>query len=98
MRDSLVDFSRVMQPLHDKLEAVLKVVRRTKRLAAGAALTWDVDDLAAFKDARQLLATSQTLHYPSQDASIVLMSEASERGWGIVVTQVGGWLDGVSVT
>eukprot|EP00644_Phytophthora_capsici_P018720 jgi/Phyca11/132575/e_gw1.182.14.1 len=69
MRDSLMDFSRVMEPLHDKLEAVLKVVGRTKRLAAGAALQWDARDKAAFEDARNLLATSQTLHHPAQDAS-----------------------------
>ncbi|POM72163.1 Hypothetical protein PHPALM_11167 [Phytophthora palmivora] len=70
MRDSLMDYSRVMQPLHDKLEAVLKVVGRTKRLAAGAAIPWTTADTNAFETARQLLTTSKTLHYPSQNASI----------------------------
>ncbi|OWZ17417.1 hypothetical protein PHMEG_0008641 [Phytophthora megakarya] len=32
MRDSLLDYRRVMRPLHGKLEEVLKVVGRTKRL------------------------------------------------------------------
>ncbi|OWZ11150.1 hypothetical protein PHMEG_00015873 [Phytophthora megakarya] len=73
-------------------------VGRTKILAAGAAIAWDTTDITAFEQARQLLATSQTLHYPSQDASIVLMSDASDRGWGLVVTQIRNWVDGVSVT
>ncbi|POM57618.1 Hypothetical protein PHPALM_37843 [Phytophthora palmivora] len=106
MRGSLMDYSRVIQPLHDKLEAVLKVVGRTKRLAAGAAITWTAADSTAFETARrtafetarQLLTTSQTLHYPSQNASIVLMSDASDRGWGSIVTQVKDWVDGLPVT
>ncbi|POM62981.1 hypothetical protein PHPALM_27807 [Phytophthora palmivora] len=97
MRDSLMDYSRVM-PLHDKLEAVLKVVGRTKRLAAGAAIPWTTADTNAFETARQLLTTSKTLHYPSQNASIVLMPDASDRGWGLVVTQVKDWVDGLPVT
>ncbi|POM62866.1 LOW QUALITY PROTEIN: hypothetical protein PHPALM_27929 [Phytophthora palmivora] len=93
MRDSLMDYSRVMQPLHDKLEGGC-----TKRLAAGAAITWTAADTTAFETARPLLTTSQTLHYPSQNASIVLMSDASDRGWGLVVTQVKDWVDGLPVT
>ncbi|OWZ15860.1 hypothetical protein PHMEG_00010434 [Phytophthora megakarya] len=98
MRDSLMDYSRVMKPLHDKLEEVLKVVGRTKMWTAGATITWNGDDIAAFAAAHQLLTSAQTLHFPSADANICVMSDASDRGWGLVVSQVWHWIDGAPVT
>ncbi|OWZ15916.1 LOW QUALITY PROTEIN: hypothetical protein PHMEG_00010361 [Phytophthora megakarya] len=63
------------RPLHDQLEAVLKVMGRTKRLTAGAATVW-----------------------ATQDTSIVLISDASDRGLGLLVTKVRNWVGVVSVT
>lgn len=52
MRDTLVDFARVMRPLHDKLEAILSVSGRTKKLAAGVVLAWTPDVEAMFVAAK----------------------------------------------
>eukprot|EP00644_Phytophthora_capsici_P015121 jgi/Phyca11/127755/e_gw1.71.203.1 len=80
MRDTLVDFARVMRPLHDKLEAILRVSGRTKKLAAG-----DEEDM--FQTAKQLLGSSQLLHFPKDSAIVCLFTDASDLGWGHVVTQ-----------
>ncbi|OWZ17585.1 LOW QUALITY PROTEIN: hypothetical protein PHMEG_0008462 [Phytophthora megakarya] len=83
MRNSLMYYS----PLHGQLGVVLIVVGRTKRLTAGAA-----------NDTQDTSASEQTLHYPSQEVKIVLMSDASDRGVGLLVTHVRNWVDVVSVT
>ncbi|KAE9062830.1 hypothetical protein PF007_g29768 [Phytophthora fragariae] len=92
-----MDYSRVMQPLHILLEAALQQVGRTKRLAAGFTLSWNDDDKAAFTTARNLLATTQLLHFPDDSASLCVFSDASERGWGLLVSQVREWNDALPV-
>ncbi|GMF16577.1 unnamed protein product [Phytophthora fragariaefolia] len=94
MRDTLMDFSRTMQPLLDKLEGVLSDAGRTKKLAAGVLLSWTHAEAAAFARATQYLRSSQTLHFPTQSTVLCVFSDASERGWGLVGTQVAHWNDG----
>lgn len=97
LRDSIMVYSRTRQPLHEMLEAALKQVDRTKRLAAEFMLTWTVNERSAFDTARPLLATKQLLHFPEDTANIFVFSDASERGWGLVTSQVRVWDDALPV-
>ncbi|GMF23876.1 unnamed protein product [Phytophthora fragariaefolia] len=92
MRDTIVDFARIMRPLHDKLEAVLRVCGRTKKMAAGTKLTWTTAEEGDFTAAKQLLSSSQLLHFPKPTAIVAVFSDASELGWGLVITQVECWV------
>jgi transposase InsO family protein len=97
MRESIADYGRAMQPLHAKLERALKQVGRTKKLAAGAILDWNKEDREAFSHAVKILGCSQKLHFPAADAIVCMFSDASERGWGLLVTQVLEWQAGRAV-
>ncbi|POM66226.1 Hypothetical protein PHPALM_17950 [Phytophthora palmivora] len=55
-RDTLVDYGRMVKPLHDKLESVLSTVGSTRRLAAGVTLVWNEDERTAFQNIKQLIA------------------------------------------
>lgn len=68
MRDSIMDYGRLMRPLHDKLEDILKQVGRTKRLAAGVILTWNESEHDGLDDARRSPASTQLLHFPVDSA------------------------------
>ncbi|TYZ58218.1 hypothetical protein PybrP1_006446 [[Pythium] brassicae (nom. inval.)] len=80
MRDALMDFGRVMEALHARFKAVLHVVGRTKTTGGRRA-------------ACALLSASQTLHFLSDNSEICVVTDASERGWGLAVTQVACWCD-----
>ncbi|POM60602.1 hypothetical protein PHPALM_30524 [Phytophthora palmivora] len=76
MRDTLVDFARVMCPLCGKLEAILSVSGRTKKLAAGAVLTRMPEEEDMFKAAKQLLGSSQPLRFPKASTIISVFTDA----------------------
>eukprot|EP00644_Phytophthora_capsici_P009356 jgi/Phyca11/107064/e_gw1.13.946.1 len=68
MRDTIVEFARVMRPLHDKLEHV--------------DLMWTQDEEDMFQTAKQLLGSSLLLHFPKDSAIVCLFTDASDVGGG----------------
>ncbi|GMF51975.1 unnamed protein product [Phytophthora fragariaefolia] len=77
---------------HDPARGVARVCGRTKKMAAGAKLTWTTAEEGDFTDAKQLLSSSQLLHFPKPTAIVAVFSDVSELGWGLVITQVESWV------
>ncbi|KAG2908584.1 hypothetical protein PC116_g13081 [Phytophthora cactorum] len=91
MRAGLVDYSRVAWPLQERLDAALAGTNKTKRAAAGIQLDLTMEELESFEAVKNLLAHSATLTYPNPSKQLVVMSDASDSGWGLVVSQVDQW-------
>ncbi|GMF19656.1 unnamed protein product [Phytophthora fragariaefolia] len=88
---NLVDYARVARPPQERLDSALSGTKKTKRAAAEVKfeLTWE--ELKSFRAVKNLLAHSATLTYPDPSKQLILMSDASDMGWGLVVTQVCQW-------
>ncbi|TMW59220.1 hypothetical protein Poli38472_007365 [Pythium oligandrum] len=98
MRDSIIDYARVVRPLQDKLDqALAKSSKRTKRAASAIPITLDDREKTAFDDVKDSLASAAMLVYPKQDAEMCLLTDASDIGWSVIVTQVTKWNDQVGV-
>ncbi|GMF40585.1 unnamed protein product [Phytophthora fragariaefolia] len=91
------DYARTVHPLLSKLEAVMARRGRRKSQLAGIDLNWSVEDAAAFMTVVDMLATSNKQHFGDADARACLLTDASNTGWSIVVSQVRGWVDGKTV-
>ncbi|OWZ14978.1 hypothetical protein PHMEG_00011461 [Phytophthora megakarya] len=65
--------------------------RRTKNLAAGVVLDWPAQDEDHFQSTKALLSSSQLLHFPKATATVEPFTDASDLGWGLVVTYVETW-------
>ncbi|OWZ06508.1 hypothetical protein PHMEG_00021227 [Phytophthora megakarya] len=91
LRDTISDYGRAVKPLHDKLEVVLSTVGRTRRLAADVTLEWTDAERRLFEVVKELIAWSQPLAFPSDGTEICGFTDASETGWGLIVTQVTNW-------
>ncbi|ETL83427.1 hypothetical protein L917_16625 [Phytophthora nicotianae] len=88
MRESLVDYARQVAPLQRKLDDALASTRRTKRVAAGIAIEFDAAEKVAFDHVKDMLATAVTLDFPDDSATSCLLTDASDVGWAVIVTQV----------
>lgn len=88
MRNSLVDFVRVSAPLHNRLQAALAGAKRTKHVAARLSLTLTYVERASFGQVKQLLANSSTLVSPDDDEELIMMTDANDLGWRIILTVV----------
>lgn len=97
LRDSIVDYSRIMAPLLKKLEKVMAMRGRRKSQLAAVDLEWSSTEVDSFNAATDLLATSSTQHFAASTAELCLFTDASNTGWAIVVTQVREWLEGIPV-
>lgn len=93
MREGLVDYARVINPLRLRLDAALQGTKKTKRVAAGVQLELTEQEEGRFDQIKALLHHSATLTYPTSDSQICLLTDASDIGWGLVVTQVRVWKD-----
>ncbi|OWZ03680.1 LOW QUALITY PROTEIN: hypothetical protein PHMEG_00024542 [Phytophthora megakarya] len=91
LRGSIVGYAEAVKPLQEGLDDALRNKRKSKRAAAAIQVTLSDETRAAFDRVRDLLATSTTLHHPSPDGDMVLVTDASDKGWSIVVTQVEKW-------
>ncbi|OWY97616.1 hypothetical protein PHMEG_00031810, partial [Phytophthora megakarya] len=91
VRDSLVDYARVVLPLQQLLTEALQGKSRKKRLAEGVHLQWEPETEAAFAALIELLACSAKLAFPDQEATLVLCTDASHFGWAVVLTQAMNW-------
>lgn len=92
MRDSIVDYARLARPLQDTLDRTMaQVSRRTKRVASGLPVALTVQERAAYDAVKQALANSATLAFPKPEAEMILLTDASDVGWSVIVTQVASW-------
>ena len=91
MREGLVDYARTVEPLQQRLDTALSGSAKTKRVAAGIKLELDHAEMDAFDAVKALLAHSATLTYPDPQGQLCLLTDASDEGWGLVVTQVMDW-------
>eukprot|EP00644_Phytophthora_capsici_P014219 jgi/Phyca11/98936/e_gw1.3.1324.1 len=87
MRAGLVNYARVSRPLQERLDEALSGTKKTKRAAAGVQIDLNPDEQAAFEAVKELLGNSAMLTYPDPSKQLVLLSDASDRGWGLVVSQ-----------
>ncbi|ETN21667.1 hypothetical protein PPTG_01799 [Phytophthora nicotianae INRA-310] len=88
MRAGLVDYARVSRPLQERLDETLSGTKKTNQLAAGVQIDLNPDEQAAFEAVKDLLGNSAMLMYPDPPKQLVLLSD---RGWGLVVSQVTDW-------
>lgn len=88
LRNSIVDFSRLVNPLRYKLEQVLKKKGRTKRLAEGIGIEFTPEELECYERVKNRIALSVKLNYPNPDDEYVLMTDASSIGWGAVLLAI----------
>ncbi|KAJ8576744.1 hypothetical protein ON010_g2463 [Phytophthora cinnamomi] len=92
MRESVIDFARVAKPLQEKLdEALATATRRTKRVASGIALDLGGSGRQAFDELKGKLQNAATLAFPEPHAVMCLITDASDVGYGLIVTQVRSW-------
>ncbi|OWZ08216.1 hypothetical protein PHMEG_00019275 [Phytophthora megakarya] len=97
LRDSMIDYARTVHPLQKMLEQVMAQRGRRKSQLAGVDLSWTEEDKVAFRAVVNLLATSNKQHFADKDARVCLLTDASNTGWAIVVSQVRHWEEGKPV-
>ena len=93
MRTCIPEFSKLIAPLQNILEEVYKVQKgkRTKKAAAKVILSdvgWGNEHNDSFRKCQNALENAVTLAYPSPEKRFCLYSDASEKFWSSVVTQV----------
>jgi hypothetical protein len=88
IRTSLPEFARVSAPLQEKLDIALKKTKRTKRVAKGIKLCWGEEEKMTFERVKTLIKHAVMTSHPDPNAELVLMTDASEKAWSIVLMQV----------
>ncbi|OWZ08866.1 hypothetical protein PHMEG_00018527 [Phytophthora megakarya] len=90
MRDMLIDFARISR--QDALDATFsRASNRTKRVASEITVDLNAVENDAFQEMKNLLASSGTLAFPQEGSTTCLLTDASDIGWAVVVTQVTDW-------
>eukprot|EP00644_Phytophthora_capsici_P003049 jgi/Phyca11/103133/e_gw1.7.1096.1 len=98
MRNSLIDFARVAAPLQNRLQAALEGTKRTKNEAVRIAINLTDVERTSFAQVKHLLANSATLTTPDDSDELILMTDASDCGWSIILTIVSDWNPSVNIT
>ncbi|OWZ01645.1 LOW QUALITY PROTEIN: hypothetical protein PHMEG_00026926 [Phytophthora megakarya] len=88
LRSSLPDYARTAAPLATKLNEHLTAVGRRNRNALQAGIDWTDRERAVFKEAGCLIGPAAL---PSDGSDIVVLTDASHGGWGLIVSQVKHW-------
>ena len=57
-------------------------------IASGIAIELTTEEKAAFDAVKSKMRTAVDLSHPRADATLCLFTDASDRGWSIIVTQV----------
>ena len=97
MRDSIIDYARLAQPLQECLEKALRSKRKTKRVAAGISIELDAHERTVYDEIKAKIGQHATLSHPDDQATLCLFTDASDTGWGVIVTQVANFNPGVPV-
>jgi hypothetical protein len=91
MRSAIPNFAERVSPLQAVLNKVFDgKTRRTKKAARAVALEqlWGDGAREAFKDIQTVIADSMTMAYPDPSKRICVLTDASERFYAGIVTQV----------
>jgi hypothetical protein len=91
MRRAIPNYSKRMAPLQAALAKVFKgKSRRTKKAAAAVSLLhlWGPEEQTAFKDLQADITESTTLAFPDPDKRICVLTDASDRLYAGLVTQI----------
>ncbi|KAG3118055.1 hypothetical protein PI125_g3188 [Phytophthora idaei] len=88
MRESTIDFARQVESLQRRLDTALTSTKRTRRAAASIAIELTTDERRAFDQVKDALAAAVTLDFPDDQATTCLLTDASDVGYAIIVTQV----------
>ncbi|GMF20134.1 unnamed protein product [Phytophthora fragariaefolia] len=91
LRDSIVDYGRAVAPLQEMFDEVMTGHNRKKRHVVSVAVTWTSAEAQVYKAFLDRIASSATLSFPDDDATVCLSTDASDRGWAVIVTQVHDW-------
>jgi RNase H-like domain found in reverse transcriptase len=91
MRSAIFNYSKLVAPLQAALAKVFEgKSRRTKKAAAAVSLLhlWGPEEQAAFKDLQAAIMDSMTLAFPDTDKRICVLTDASDRFYAGLVTQI----------
>ena len=92
MRNSIPDYAKRIEPLHNLLETCYKEVggKRTKRALRNLNIAdkWGAEHDSTFASIKSQLASTVKLAYPRPDAFMCLFTDASDTHWSAILTQV----------
>eukprot|EP00644_Phytophthora_capsici_P019711 jgi/Phyca11/133830/e_gw1.799.4.1 len=92
MRTSIIDYGRLVRPLQEKFDSVMAhTSKRTKRVASGILIMLSAAELEAFEKLKDALAVSAIPAFPKAESETILVTDASDVGWSVIVTQVTDW-------
>jgi hypothetical protein len=98
MRDSLVDYARTVRPLQECLDAAMTTAtKKTKRVASGIGIELSEQEQKTFVAVKELLANHVMRAFPREEATMCLLTDASDIGWSVIVTQIIDWKPDVPV-
>lgn len=88
MRDSIPNYAQVVAPLQQLLDTTLRHTKRTKRIAAGLSIQFNEDLLNSLTELKTALTQCVKLEHMDDNYITCVFSDASERGWGLIVSQI----------
>jgi RNase H-like domain found in reverse transcriptase len=91
LRSAIPNYSNRVDPLQAALDKVFKgKSRRTKKAAAAVSLLhlWGPEEPAAFKELQAAIMDSMTLVFPDPEKRICVLTDASDRFYAGLVTQI----------
>jgi hypothetical protein len=91
MRIAIINYSKRVAPLQAAQAKVFKdKCRRTMKSAATVSLLdlWGQEEQAAFKDLQAAIMESITLAFPDPDKRICVLTDASDRFYAGLMTQI----------
>ncbi|KAH9184644.1 hypothetical protein AeNC1_013379, partial [Aphanomyces euteiches] len=88
LRDSIIDYARLVDPLHRLLADCTKLRGRRKHLLEGIRVSWSDSNLSVFHEIIRAIQNSAKSHYPIESATLCIFTDASDIGWGVIITQV----------
>ncbi|KAJ0391006.1 hypothetical protein P43SY_011949 [Pythium insidiosum] len=91
LHESIVGYAQLAAPLQEKLEGAFAGRSRKQRIAEGITLTWTAEEQQSYCEFLDGLGTTTKLTFPDESATVCLCTDASDRGWSLVVTQVDAW-------
>eukprot|EP00736_Rhodelphis_marinus_P010817 Rmarinus@m.15248 len=88
IRDHLPEYARVTQPLTDLLNESLEGLKRSRSVTSAVKLGWTDDASRTFDEVKRLLLSAVELSHPDPEQRLELFTDASDLGWGAILTQV----------
>ncbi|GMF23688.1 unnamed protein product [Phytophthora lilii] len=98
LREPIVSFAQHAAPLQAKLEAAFDGHSRKQRYAEGIEQTWTPVEVRQYRAFLACVANSTKLSFPSETAPVCVTTDASDRGWSLIVSQVEIWDDAKHLT